>query len=295
MNHHVRVISPGASPQREAVMASAAFLGNAGFHVSLGQHVFDSHRYFAGGLSARLADLIAALQDPAVEIVWCARGGFGTSELLPHLDGIEFDKPIIGYSDNTSLLEFAATRGGSAIHGPVFEELLEPSSSGAVRKIRLGAQLVLDLLGDNANGPGHDFELTSVGPCFGQEFSGRTWGGNLTTLASICGTPWARSFRGALLLLEDVGEAYYRIERLLLQLRQSGALDGVTAVVLGDFHNCPQRGLSVSVADIFVEHLAPMGVPVFFGAPFGHGPCNLPWQFGHEAKIEFDKLSWHGP
>jgi muramoyltetrapeptide carboxypeptidase len=292
---HLRVVAPGSMPRRNEVEAAAAALGNAGHRVSLGQHVFSSHRYLAGRLPQRLADLIGAFEDPSVDAVWCARGGYGSSELLPHLETIAANKPIIGYSDNTSLLGLIASRGGVALHAPVFEELLEPAGAAPHRCLRSDARRVLQLL--QATDPDGlrdaDFELTPASPLADRAVSGPVWGGNLTTLASLAGTPWAASFRGGLVLLEDVGEPYYRIERLLLQLKQSDALTDTAAVVLGDFHNCPQRGVPGSIADIFVEHLSPVGVPVFCGAPFGHGARNHPWQLGRRATIRHGRFSWN--
>jgi muramoyltetrapeptide carboxypeptidase len=106
------------------------------------------------------------------------------------------------------------------------------------------------------------------------------------------GTPWQPSFAGALLLLEDVGEPLYRIERMLVQLIQAGALNAVKAVILGDFHNCPIRGVTHSIEDIFEEHLQRLDVPIFTGGEFGHGERNRPWRIDGAALLTANRLVW---
>jgi muramoyltetrapeptide carboxypeptidase len=293
---HLRVVSPGAIPNRAAVERVAEQLGNMGHKISFGEQVFSSHRYLAGKVTDRLTDLLNAFADPSVDVVWCSRGGYGSSELLPFLDAFVPNKPIVGYSDNTSLLSMVAARGGVAIHGSVFEELFEKTSGDSAKasQLRSDGQLVFDLLSESsqAGESKPEFAVTAAGANGPEQVTGKVLGGNLTTVVSLLGTPWSTSFAGSLVLLEDVGEPYYRVERLLLQLKQSGALAGASAVVLGDFHNCPQRGVPCSIADIFVEHLTPMGIPVFTGAPFGHGPRNFPWTYARRAMIQSGKFSW---
>ena len=294
---HFRVVSPGAVTRRVDIEAAAKALRLAGHSVTFGLHLFDSHRYLAGTVASRLSDLRSALEDDSVDAVWFARGGFGSAQLLPYLEMGWFVKPVIGYSDNTSLLGRVAESDGVAIHGPVFEEILEPKTapdSIETGLIKEDAWRVVHLLSGNcANVQNEAFSLTSMGPWPVGPITGPTWGGNLTTLTSLVGTPWAQSFRGALLLLEDVGEPFYRIERMLDQLVQSNAMSGAAAVVLGDFHNCPKRGVLHSIEDIFLERLSPLSVPVFAGAPFGHGARNRPWRLGSDARLDSNGLFWN--
>lgn len=294
---HFRVVSPGAVTRRAEVEAAAQALCEAGHQVTLGNNVFDSHRYLAGTVANRLSDLRAALKDDSVDAIWFARGGFGSGQLLPYLEKEWFVKPVIGYSDNTSLLCHAAKLGGVAIHGPVFEEILEPkaaSNSIENRLIREDAWRVVHLLQGNGENPRNEaFRVTLLGSRPSEPIAGPVWGGNMTTLTSLVGTPWGQSFSGALLLLEDVGEPLYRIERMLDQLVQSGSMSGAAAVVLGDFHNCPQRGVVHSIEDIFLERLNPLLVPVFVGAPFGHGFQNRPWRLGCDATLGPEGLIWN--
>jgi muramoyltetrapeptide carboxypeptidase len=116
--------------------------------------------------------------------------------------------------------------------------------------------------------------------------TGRLAGGNLTVLASLCGTPWAVSFRDRIVVLEDVGEAAYRRDRAWTQLRLSGCLDGVRGVVLGRFTNRPERPGERPFADVLTELVAPLGVPVLMDAPVGHVDQQWTLPFGVAARLD---------
>ena len=286
----IRVVAPGAAVDREGIEKAADLFTARGHHVTFGDHVFDRYRYLAGTSEARCRDLERAFNDCAVDAVWLARGGTGAGELMPQLGDWFSSKPVIGYSDNCCLLAEALRRSGVAIHGPVFEEAAQRSADPAV--LRQDAIDVLSLLEYcNSTRPTCTFPLEEVGATLTKGVSGRAVGGNLTTLCSMLGTPFAPSFDEGVLLLEDVGEPYYRIERMLVQMLQSGVLDPVSAVVLGDFVNCPRRNVVHSIEDIFLEHLLPRGIPLYKGAPVGHGERNSPWQLGASAKIELGVLT----
>jgi muramoyltetrapeptide carboxypeptidase len=282
---HIRVVAPGAAVDRDGVEKAAALISALGYQVSFGEHLFDRYRYLAGSLSARYGDLQQASRDGAVGAIWLARGGTGAGELMLQLGDWFALKPIIGYSDNCCLLAEALRRNGTAIHGPVFEEVALRSSEHA--SLRPDALDVLSLLEPRCDlQPTRSFELELVSPGPVHTLTGRLVGGNVTTLCSMLGTPYSPSFDNGLLLLEDVGEPYYRIERMLVQLAHAGMLDRVCAVILGDFVNCPRRSVVHTIEEIFLEHLSPRGIPLYNGAPFGHGERNSPWRLGSPASID---------
>ena len=111
-------------------------------------------------------------------------------------------------------------------------------------------------------------------------------GGNLTVLASLMGTPWALDTRGAIVLLEDVAEHPYRLERALCQLLDAGGLRGAAAIALGDFYRCRPDSGAYTLGDVFKEHLEPLGIPVIFGLPVGHSVHN--YAFVHGARGVLD-------
>lgn len=233
------------------------------------------HRYLAGTVEQRAEDLAWAMTAPDISAVWFARGGYGTAQLLGRLplDALD-DRPIIGFSDATAL--FCAMAGrGRAVHGPVLHslaDLADPDSQEALRALLMEG-VSAPLPGAAVQGP------------FSPVIAPLT-GGNLTVLASLCGTPWAWSARDHIAVLEDVGEAPYRLERGLNQLIASGALDGVAGVALGEFKDCdPRAGVPWTLLDVLVETLAPLGVPIVAGLPVGHGSRNRAWTLGAIAEL----------
>jgi muramoyltetrapeptide carboxypeptidase len=128
-----------------------------------------------------------------------------------------------------------------------------------------------------------------------EELAAQVTGGNLATIVSVLGSPWELDCAGKILLLEDVGEAYYRIERMLLQLQVTGKLQDLAAVGLGEFFNCPRREVVHGIEDIFAEYLSPLGIPLFTGLPFGHGLVNRPWRMHETAVLRADGLTLQPP
>ena len=229
-----------------------------------GPNVLARHGYFAGDDDARAGDLRDALQDTAIDGIWCVRGGYGATRLLPGLpiDTIRaHPKALIGYSDITALHSAWQQAGLVSFHAPTARAEIPPFSRDAFAAIMNAEQ--------SAFFAHHMPNAMTLVP--GQS-AGRLAGGNLTLAASLCGTPWAIDFRDAIVVLEDINEATYRLERMLLQLRLAGAFDGCRGLLLGHFTDCPPesddgaRSLQ-TVAQEFADRI---GVPAVLGAPVGH-------------------------
>jgi muramoyltetrapeptide carboxypeptidase len=202
------------------------------------------------------------LEAPDVRAIFCARGGYGCQRIVPALalDAVAGrSKIVVGYSDTTALLMALVGHGLSGFHGPMVADDLARGLSDASRT-RLH-----DVLFD----PGHRWESpvpTAVQP---GRARGRLLGGCLSVLATTLGTPWQMDTRGAILFLEDVNERAYRLDRLLLHLRQAGVLDGVAGVVFGTLEGCsPYDG--VDALTVVQEHFAAAPYPVGVGLPAGH-------------------------
>lgn len=274
----IAVVAPAGVPDPAALAAGIALLRTWGHQVVPGAQLHRVHRYNAGTPAQRASDLLWALQDPAIDLVWLARGGFGLHHLLPALDGVALtDKTVIGCSDATALLMALWRRGHRRlVHGPVLADLagtVDDRTRQAMRALLAGEAFAGQLVGRAPAGPAPSID----GPLLG---------GNLTVLASLCGTPWALRGEGAILLLEDITEHAYRLDRCVQQLRLSGALHGVQAVVLGEFVRCHlPPGATYSLSDLLAECLAPL--PVLQDTGFGHGTRQQPWPFGGRAR-------WHG-
>ncbi|MEU1278090.1 LD-carboxypeptidase [Streptomyces sp. NPDC005805] len=249
-------------------------------------HVRDTHSrlgYLAGDDTARARDLTDAWCDPAYAAVLCARGGYGAQRMV---DLVDWDavraappKPLVGYSDITALHEAFAVRAGVAtLHGPMCGTavfLKDTRTQEALRATLFAPETVRTieaLPGARTLTPGRA--------------AGVTLGGCLALLAADLATPHGRaSARGGLLLLEDVGEEDYRVDRMLTQLLRAGWLEGVAGVLLGSWADCgPYEDFRAVLAD----RLGPLGVPVVEEFGFGHGDRSLTVPLGVRAVLDAD-------
>lgn len=288
------LIAPASAIAEDVLEATLAQLDVLGVRYHLGQHVRARHRYLAGTPEQRLEDLHQAFAMPDIAAVWCLRGGYGCAQLLADIDWPLLHqaspRPLIGFSDLSIMLSAFAQQGLPAIHGPVATALGHQvlSAPGGQRERLASMQALWDLL----KGQHRQLPLRHIsGPQ--HPIDGTLQGGNLTALASVCGTDAGmRLAEDAILILEDVGEPYYRLERSLWQLLRSFAGRKPRAVCLGSFTDCPRRGVHHSLEQIVGEYLAPLGVPLYGDLPSGHGDANYPWPYGQRARIGADSLSW---
>lgn len=290
----VALIAPAAAIAEDVLEATLAQLEVLGIRYNLGQHVRARHRYLAGTPEQRLADLHQAFALPDIDAVWCLRGGYGCAQLVADIDWALLrqasPRPLIGFSDLSILLEAFAQRGLPAIHGPVATTLGHQvlAAPGGQRERLASVQALWSLLaGEHSqlplrhiSGPRHAIE-------------GTLQGGNLTALASVCGTAAElRLAEDAILILEDVGEPYYRLERSFWQLLHSFAERKPRALCLGSFTDCPRRGVQHSIEQIIGEYLAALGIPLYGELPSGHGDANFPWPYGQRVRLLGDHLAW---
>lgn len=256
-----------------------ALLREWGYVVVPGRHLLASHRYNGGTLEQRVLDLNWALTSEHVQAVWLARGGYGCVHCLPHLPAtLPRSRVLVGNSDATSLLSALRGRGHThLIHGPMLESLATRVDDETRRGMR---ELLL-----TSDAPA--LRIERVGGPRSDVIEGVLVGGNLTVLASVAGTPWAPRETQGIVMLEDVGEAAYRLDRCMMQLIAGGVLTAARAVVFGEFTRCTvPRNADYSIVDIMRDLLQPLGIPVFASAEFGHGSRNLPWMYGRTAIIE---------
>lgn len=293
-NGRLALIAPAAAIAEDVLEATLAQLEVQGIRYHLGQHVRARHRYLAGTPEQRLDDLHQAFSLPGIDAVWCLRGGYGSAQLIADIDWALLQqassRPLIGFSDLSILLEAFQRHGLPAIHGPVATVLGQQAlaAPGGQRERLASVQALWNLLATqhrqlpvrHISGPQHSI-------------SGTLQGGNLTALASACGTPAQMQLaEDSILILEDVGEPYYRLERSLWQLLHSFAGRRPRAVCLGSFTDCPRRGVHHSLKEIFAEYLAPLGIPLYGELPSGHGDANYPWPYGQSARLGGDSLNW---
>jgi muramoyltetrapeptide carboxypeptidase len=271
------VVAPAGPVPREAFAAGAAILG-ARYTLVHDERIFARTGYLAGEDDARAAELLAALGDPAVEAIFCARGGYGLMRILDRLDGAAFaraPKLLVGFSDVTALHSFATHAGVTSLHAPVVTQLGKLPADDAAAMFAL------------AESPAPPPPLTGLRALHAGRGEGPLVGGNLEMIARLVGTPWALPLAGAVLFIEDVGERPYRIDRQLTQLRLAGALDGLAGVVLGDFVGCVEKdGSGPDAEAVLAERLGARGIPVVAGAPIGHGERNRAVPHGARARVD---------
>ena len=267
----IAVVAPASGFDRGRFDRGVAEIARLGLEPVLADGVFERRGYVAGKARRRAADLAAAWRDPDTAAVIGARGGYGSAQLLPLLDPGDLDgapKAFIGHSDLTALLVHLTTRRGVVcFHGPMVVDL----AGGEARYDRgsfLDGLMTAAPMGELAADG-----MLALRP---GDARGPLLGGTLTQLAASLGTPHAFSPPdGCVLLLDEVGERPYRIDRMLTQLIGGGVLRGAAAVVCGEFPGCDEPGGGVTARGVVADLLDAFPGPVLFGFPTGHtsGPA----------------------
>lgn len=282
----IAVIAPAGPVIPSEILPAKERLEALGFHVVLGNSLYENRSYLAGSDQARLKDLLDAFRDTTVKAILCARGGYGALRLLPEidLDLIRANpKILVGYSDITALLLCLSGRTGLvSFHGPMARDLLKNQGNNL--------QYLLGLLsGTSPNGDQmRGVRVLKPGKC-----RGRLVGGNLSLLCHMAGTPYMPKWRQCVLFLEDKGEASYRIDRMLTHLRLSGFLKGIAGLAAGEFAEC---GEPLQIDELLLDAVGDLDIPVVSGFPFGHGEENLTLPLGMPAVLDTDRLTltWAG-
>jgi len=289
----VAVIAPASPAPKDRFAAGLALLAER-YAV---QCVYDPARakrpalaYLAEDDRTRAAAFNAALNDEESQAIFCARGGYGAARILDDLDSEALKRrriPIVGFSDITAIHAWALLADVATVHGPVITQLadLDPSDH----------QALFSLLEGELPTP-----FTGLDPLCAGRARGKLIGGNLSLLASLCGTRFLPTalLQNTVLLLEDVDEAPYRVDRLLTQLGQAGVFAALSGIVLGDFTRCDRKQghpqVDVQAKTVLRDRLADLGLPVASGLPIGHGGKNRALPLGLEVVLDADAgtLSW---
>jgi muramoyltetrapeptide carboxypeptidase len=271
---------------------AAARVRALGLEPKFGRHVRGRRGFLSGTDDERLEDLHAMFADPGVAAVFALQGGYGTPRLLDRIDyGLVRKNPkiLLGYSDITGLhLAIGRRAGLVTFHGPNMIGSLPPRTLELLKK----ALFVPEPLGEVTNPEEADplnteFPLRTVSPGTAR---GRMVGGNLTLVSATMGTPFEIETKDRILLLEDTGEAPYRIDRMLVQLKLAGKLQQAAGIVFGTCTDCgPSRSsfeLSLSLSEVLDEMLGSLGKPVLAGILFGHTKEKAIIPLGVEAELD---------
>jgi muramoyltetrapeptide carboxypeptidase len=278
----VGLVSPSGPTRPDRVARGIELLESWGLRVRTGRHAFDRVGFLAGHDDDRLEDLNEALEDPEIRAVVCTRGGYGAQRIVDRVR-LGPAKHLVGFSDITAL-QLAVWRRARwpSVHGPGgawFDDRLPATSAASLRAALFTSGPLRSYTSED--------EETGAVSVPGPPVRGVLLGGNLSMLASTAGTVDLPDLAGCVLLLEDVGEAPYRVDRMLTHLRRAGALDGVAGVAVGQFTNCADRG-PTTVVDVLREHLGGLGVPVLGGLRIGHGVGQETVVLGATATLDVD-------
>ena len=292
----IGLVSPSSAPvDPKAIDRSVALFEKLGFKVKLGRHARRRWGFLAGRDRERAADLMQMFVDRHVHGIVCIRGGYGAARLLPLLDYRTIrnhPKVLVGFSDITNL-HCALLKHANLLsfQGPMTaHQLIKPDYP------QFSRDHFWRIITDPAPAGGicAGYPLKTVSVVRRGQVSGELIGGNLTVLTHLIGTPFEPSFRGKILLLEDVDEVPYRIDRLLTHLLNAGILQKVAGIAVGVCQNCEDptakrsREYRQSLDDVLRERLFPLKVPVVIGLPFGHADHNATLPIGGRAVLDAD-------
>lgn len=276
---HIRIISPSGAIDPAYIDRSAARLRSWGHEVSEGIHARGRWGRFAGTDEERLEDIQDAMQDPSVDAILCSRGGYGLQRIIDRVPNIT--KPVIGFSDITALHQLSTIHCQLSIHAVMCKHIATlPEDSEPIVALRR----VLD--GKSVEYHIAPHPLNRYG-----EATAPVIGGNLSVLYGLQGTPYslqqsAISSQAPILLIEDVGERHYHIDRMIRNLKMSGVLGHLGGLIVGQFSECEDDpGMNCTVYETIKEAVAEYDYPVLFNAPFGHVAHNLPIWLGKEAQL----------
>jgi muramoyltetrapeptide carboxypeptidase len=277
----IRIVAPAGKVSKEKVLPGIELLQDLGYEVIIGKHVFDRHFQYAGTDSQRVADLQEAINDVRTKAIICARGGYGSVRIIEKLDFVPLlknPKWLVGFSDITVFHSVLNKLGLASIHGAMpafFLENKKPTKSFH--------SLIEVLTSENSEVKFESNSLNYKGHC-----SGELVGGNLSLLYSLQGTPGQLNTKGKILLIEDLSEYLYHLDRMLQNLRLSGQFSDLSGLVVGGFTEMQdnESPYGKSAYEIIHEAIEGCRFPVCFDFPSGHIPKNLSLIIGAKYQLE---------
>jgi muramoyltetrapeptide carboxypeptidase len=284
----VGICSPSGPVCRDKLEAAAPALEKRGHSVVLSPTVFDRIGYLAGNDEDRLAALYDMFERRNVDAVFASRGGYGASRILARVDCSRIAasrKPFVGFSDLTALqwLLFARDKFVT-FSGPLAVEW-----AGGVAQESLEFLLRL-LSGDISGNLLHGFPTDGLKVLRSGRCEGTLLPGNLTLIASLSGTPFLPALEGSILVLEEVGEPRYRLDRLLFHLRNAGVFERISGLLIGDMtHGAPNEEEVPSLEEIVLDATAGFDFPILFGIPYGHGAVRVTLPVGVRVRLDAEK------
>jgi muramoyltetrapeptide carboxypeptidase len=275
----VGICAPAKAIDEALVNESVAFLESNGFKVVVTPNCTGRHNYFSGTVTERLSDFQLLLDDPDVKAIWCARGGYGTVQIMDLLNWASFirsPKWILGFSDVTFIHGKLNQLGYPSIHCTM--PLNIPSNSNVAKSTLL----------DSIQGNRYDIRTDTDPNNRTGSTEAEIVGGNLSILQALVGTDDQPDFDCKILYIEDLCEHLYAIDRIMHTLRKSGALSNITGLIVGGMTDIKDTdpGFGFDIEALILEHFSYRKIPIAFNFPAGHIDDNRAIVFGRKARFE---------
>lgn len=289
----VGLVAPSSpTADYDIVRLSVERLMELGFSVSVGDSCYGEYGYLSGKDDVRAGDINKMFADSSIHGIVCLKGGYGTPRILDKLDyeGIKDNpKVFVGYSDITALhIAFNQLCGIVTFHGPMAASDMVEGFDDFSKEGFLKAVTSMQPLGELHN-PGTE----TIGSLVKGKASGTIIGGNLSLIAATLGTPYEIDTKGKLLLIEDIDEEPYKIDRMLSQLRLAGKFEDCGGIIIGDWNNCvpKKQRASLTLEKVFEDIIVPAGKPTLYNLKAGHCCPKITVPFGVEAEIDADSCT----
>ena len=290
----IGLVTPAGKINADRLVKTKANLDALGLVSYHTDNVLLQDGYMAGSDSIRLQELHDMYADSSIDGIWCIRGGYGATRLL---DDLDFDlikknkKPLIGYSDITALLNTIHQKTGSpCFHGPVASSTMtDYTIQNLAPLFGLSDDHIIQLSDENIS-RGQEEDVFKCKTITSGIARGELVGGNLSLLVSLLGTDHEVKTKNKIVFIEDIGEAPYRIDRMLTQLISTGFFDKVKGVVLGVFAGCERKDdKTQTLHEVVVERVKRLNIPAIYGFSFGHIDNQCTFPIGAKAEIDTDK------
>lgn len=287
-NSTIGIVAPASCDDITIIKNKIHDFKNLGFKIKLGSHLLDKYGYFAGKAIDRANDINNMFKDTSIDGIICLRGGYGSIQVLPYLDTnliINNPKFFCGFSDITILINYLSQLNLISFHGPMinsdFNDIITLNSITSIMKSH-EKNFYYDLN-----------KFHNINVINGKSFSGKLVGGNLSVICSAIGTKYEINTDNNILLLEEINEFPYVIDRLLSQLILSNKIQNCSGIICGHFKNCSLSNYdhSFTTEEVIINKLSPFNIPIIINFPFGHDYPNLTLPLGCLTEFNYKELT----
>lgn len=288
LNSTIGIVAPASPEDKDKIDQKIFEFEKLGYTVKLSKHLYDKCGSLAGYDSDRAKDLLDMFVNDSIDGIVCLRGGYGSSRLIPYLDEkIIKSNPkfFCGYSDITLLLNYFSNLNLISFHGPMITSNFED---------KVTQDYFINVSSYNKNN--FCYDLLKLNPKLStynlSSFEGKIVGGNLSLICSSLSTKYEINTKNSILLIEEVNEAPYCIDRMLTQLINSGKLKKCKGIIIGDFTDCtlPNYSKSSTTEEVILNRLLPLGIPLIIGMPFGHSYPNITIPIGVKGSFNDEDM-----